>query len=120
MWCDAERQERLQLKARIEGWIEQQTEPVLYRHGRRVDRLSQVRFSLDCVVKNLVLNCRIRGTEPARAGCCKQLRTISEPWPFGLSCGEGWKSLKFVRRLRLLSHARFWKLGAIFSARSRI
>jgi predicted component of type VI protein secretion system len=61
-WCDAERQERLQLKTRIEGWIEQQTEPVLYRQGRRVDRLNQVRFRLDCHVKNLVLNCRIRGT----------------------------------------------------------
>jgi hypothetical protein len=60
-WCDAERQERLQLKARIEGWIEQQTDPVLYRQGHRVDRLSQVRFSLDCIVKNLVLNCRIQG-----------------------------------------------------------
>ena len=61
-WCDAERQERLELKARIEGWIEQQTDPVLYRQGRRVDRLSQVRFSLDCIVKNLVLNCLIQGT----------------------------------------------------------
>jgi hypothetical protein len=61
MWCDAERQERLQLKARIEGWIEQQTEPVLYFQGRRVDRLNQVRFKLDCVVKSLVLNCRNRG-----------------------------------------------------------
>src|SRR6187431_362495 len=60
-WCDAERQERLQLKVRIEGWIEQQTNPVLYRQGRRVDPLSQVRFKLDCVVKTLVLNCRIRG-----------------------------------------------------------
>jgi hypothetical protein len=27
-----------------------------------VDRLNQVRFSLDCIVKNLVLNCRIQGT----------------------------------------------------------
>lgn len=61
-WCDAERQERLQLKARIEGWIEQQTDPVLYRQGRRVDRLDQVRFSLDCIVRNLVLSCRIHGT----------------------------------------------------------
>jgi hypothetical protein len=61
-WCDPERQERLQLKARIEGWIEQQTDPVLYRQGRRVDQLNQVRFSLDCIVKNLVLNCRIQGT----------------------------------------------------------
>jgi hypothetical protein len=61
-WCDAERQEQLQLKARIEGWIEQQTEPVLYRQGRRVDRLCQIRFGLDCVVRSLVLNCRIRGT----------------------------------------------------------
>ena len=62
MWCDAERQERLQLKARIEAWIEQQTDPVLYRQGRRVERLSQVRFSLDYSVNNLVLNCRIQGT----------------------------------------------------------
>ena len=62
IWWDAERQERLQLKARIEGWIEQQTDPVLYRQGRRVDRISQVRFSLDCIVKCLVLNCRIQGT----------------------------------------------------------
>jgi len=61
MWCDAERQERLQLKARIESWIEQQSEPVLYLQGRRVDRLNQVRFKLDCVVKSLVLNCRNRG-----------------------------------------------------------
>lgn len=61
-WCDAERQERLQLKARIEGWIEHQADPVLYRQGRRVDRLNQLRFSLDCIVKNLVLNCRINGT----------------------------------------------------------
>ena len=60
-WCDAERQESLQLKIRIEGWIEQQTNPVLYRQGRRVDPLSQVRFKLDCVVKSLVLNCRIHG-----------------------------------------------------------
>ena len=51
----------MQLKARIEGWIEQQTEPVLYRQGRRVERLSQVPFRLDCVVRNLVLNCRIPG-----------------------------------------------------------
>jgi len=61
MWCDAERQERLQLKARIEGWIEQQSEPVLYLQGRRVDLLNQVRFKLDCVVESLVLNCRNRG-----------------------------------------------------------
>jgi len=60
-WCDAERQERLLLKARVEGWIEQQTNPVLYRQGRRVERLNQARFSLDCVVKNLVLNCRVWG-----------------------------------------------------------
>ena len=60
IWCDAERQERLQLKARIEGWIEQQIEPVLYLQGRRVDRLNQVCFKLDCVVKSLVLNCRNR------------------------------------------------------------
>ncbi|HEU0005494.1 MAG TPA: hypothetical protein VFS12_05825, partial [Terriglobia bacterium] len=58
----AERQEQLQLKARIEGWIERQRDPVLYRQGRRVGRLNQVRFSLDCIVKNLVLNCRIQGT----------------------------------------------------------
>jgi hypothetical protein len=61
-WCDTARQEQLQLKAQVERWIEQQKDPVLYRHGRRVDRLSQVRFSLDCIVKNLVLNCRISGT----------------------------------------------------------
>src|SRR6476620_6399800 len=61
MWCDAKRQERLQLKARIEGWIEQQSEPVLYLQGRRVDLLNQVRFKLDCVVESLVLNCRNRG-----------------------------------------------------------
>lgn len=61
-WFDAERQAQLQLKARIEGWIEQQTDPILYRQGRRVDRLSQVHFSLDCMLKNLVLNCRIHGT----------------------------------------------------------
>jgi hypothetical protein len=60
-WSDAERQERLLLKAQIEGWIEQQTNPVLYRQGHRVDRLNQARFSLDCVVKNLVLNCRVWG-----------------------------------------------------------
>src|SRR5258706_16047234 len=62
MWCDTARQEQLQLKAQVERWIEQQKDPILYRHGRRVDRLSQVRFSLDCIVKNLVLNCRISGT----------------------------------------------------------
>src|SRR6185503_338156 len=61
MWCDAERQERLQLKARIEGWIEQQSEPVLYLQGRRVERLNQVDFKLDYSVKSLVLNCRNRG-----------------------------------------------------------
>ena len=61
-WSDAERQERLQLKARIEKWIEQQTDPVLYRQSRRVDQLNKVRFSLDCIVRNLVLNCRIQGT----------------------------------------------------------
>src|SRR5258706_13755554 len=62
MWCDTARQEQLQLKAQVERWIEQQKDPVLYRHGRRVDGLSQVRFSLACIVKNLVLNCRISGT----------------------------------------------------------
>jgi hypothetical protein len=61
-WSDAERHERLQLKARIEKWIEQQTDPVLYRQSRRVDQLNKVRFSLDCIVRNLVLNCRIQGT----------------------------------------------------------
>lgn len=61
-WSDAERHERLQLKARIEKWIQQQTDPVLYRQGRRVDSLNGVRFSLDCIVRNLVLNCRIQGT----------------------------------------------------------
>ena len=61
-WSDAERHERLQLKARIEKWIQQQTDPVLYRQGRRVDQLNKVRFRLDCIVRNLVLNCRIQGT----------------------------------------------------------
>ena len=61
MWCDAERQERLQLKARIESLIEQHSEPVLYLQGRRVDRLNQFCFKLVCIVKSLVLNCRYRG-----------------------------------------------------------
>jgi len=61
-WSDPERHECLQLKARIEKWVQQQTNPVLYRQGRRVDSLNGVRFNLDCIVSNLVLNCRIQGT----------------------------------------------------------
>jgi hypothetical protein len=60
-WSDSERQERLQLKVRIEQWIEPQADPVLYRQGRRVGRLAEVRFSLDCMIRNLVLNCCIEG-----------------------------------------------------------
>ena len=61
-WSDADRLERLQLKTRIEKWIQQQTDPVLYRQGRRLDQLKQVHFSLDCILRSLVLNCRIPGS----------------------------------------------------------
>src|SRR5262245_14306914 len=62
-WFDAERQECLQLKTRIEGWIEQQSGSVLCRRGRRVDHLSRVRFRLLCLANRLVLNYRIRGVD---------------------------------------------------------
>ena len=38
-WSDADRLEHQQLKIRIEKWILQQTDPVLYRQGRRLDQL---------------------------------------------------------------------------------
>ena len=60
-WSDADHLGHQQLKARIEKWIQQQTSPVLYRQGRRLDLLKLVHFSLDCILRSLVLNCRIPG-----------------------------------------------------------
>ncbi|MCI0722212.1 MAG: hypothetical protein L0338_25055 [Acidobacteria bacterium] len=61
-WLDDEQQERLKLKARIEEWIQQQPEPVLYRQGRRVDLLKHLRLTLDCISRDLILTCRTRTT----------------------------------------------------------
>jgi len=72
-WFDCERQERVRLKTRIEQWIQELTDPVLYRQGRRLDRLQELRFRLDCMARSLVLNCRVQGTHiAARVLCASQ------------------------------------------------
>src|SRR5262245_56897407 len=62
-WSDAARQESLQLKFRIGQWIQHQADPVLYRQGRRVGRLKELHFNLDCVARSLFLSCHIQGSK---------------------------------------------------------
>src|SRR5215510_7158301 len=62
-WSDAARQESLELKVRIEQWIQQQVDPVLYRQGRRVGRLKELHLNLDCMARSLFLSCHIQGSK---------------------------------------------------------
>jgi len=57
------RQESLQLKVRIEQWIQHMADPVLYRQGRRLGRLKELHLNLDCVARNVFLSCHIQGSK---------------------------------------------------------